>query len=1262
MSKRFLFVNKLIFSLLLIAAATVAAFAQAGTATVTGTVSDDQGNVVPGAAVKLISAQNTTRSTVTTNSGVYTFSAIQPGTYQIEVEGTGFKKSVISNFQALVDKTTDISVKLEVGTVTQTVEVNASGVENLVNTTDAKLGNNFVSQQILELPLQGRNVADLLSLQPGVTPDGSVAGGRSDQANITLDGVDVNNQQDASAFSPVIRVNPDSVDEFRVTTSNPDAAQGRSSGAQISFLTKSGGNTFNGALYEYHRNTATSANSYFNNAAGRYTANDSAVLLGAANVGDERVPRPKLIRNVFGGRLGGPIIKDRLFFFYNYDGMREAKGVSVNQVVPLASLGQGNLRFRNNLGNLVTLNTTQINNLTSSGAAVVNVNPVTVALLADAARRYPANNFNIGDSYNTGGYRFNASVPVSLNAHAARLDWTLTKDQKHQLALRGNYQQDDISGVQAFPDTRIPTTWNHPLAIGAAYTWLVSSKFTNRFNYGLTRLAYSNSGDNNSQNAITFRNVFYPSNYSRPFSRVNPTTNITNDSTWLLGNHNLQFGTNIRIVRNKRAGFSRLFDNGVTNFSYYASSGGVVITPLNQYLAANGLGSSVSSADRTAAGDALTALFGRLSQYSVNYNFGLDGKLITNEPIVREWATEEYDFYVQDSWKPKSNLTVNLGLRYGLSRPVYETQGYQVTPNIPLQEYFERRVAASARGENYTEPLIMNLAGPKNGRENYYKFDKNNFQPRLSAAWSPNFKTGFLSKIFGSQEESVIRGGFAITNDYFGQQLAVTFDSLSTLGFQPRVDISANAYNVLDCAVPTSTCRPGPLYTGPNQIIRGLPGTAGPSSLVFPQQQSANNSRRIETSLDTDLVSPINYSWNVSYGRKLPGKMVVDVAYVGRLARNLLATRDVMSPNNIRDPKSGQTWYEAATALEVARQKGTPVSQIGNLPFFENMYAPGLLDGIFYGEGYTNTQAAYLSVDDYAGDWTYVQELLDTYTGKRLFYQNQYGALSSFGTIGSSDFHGMTFSLRQRLKTLTWDLNYTYSKSMDDASGLQTGGTYGSAFILNALRQQDARSVSDFDLTHIVNFNSVWQVPIGRNKQLFGGMSKTADFFLGGWQISSIFRYNTGYPIYGFYDNSGWQTNWNVRSNGVRVTQFDATPSQTSGTGGVPNLFSNVLAAYRSYRTPYPGESGDRNQLRYPSYVVLDAGLAKNFKSPFKEGHRIQFRWDMFNVTNTARFTGLADTALGYVPANGAPSTTFGNFTDTQGNPRIMQFTLRYDF
>ena len=291
-----------------------------GSSSVSGTVVDAQGNAVPGATVTLINqAQNTQRATTTSSDGAYTFTSVAPGTYSVDVEAAGFKKTSVKDVQALVDKATTIPVQLEVGDVSAVVQVSAGGIDNIVNTQDASLGNNFVAQQISQLPLEGRNVADLLSLQPAVTPGGYVAGGRSDQANITLDGVDVNNQQEGTAFTPVLRVTPDSIEEFRVTTLNPDATKGRSAGAQISLITKSGTNEFHGNLFEYHRNDEFNANEWFNNATG--------------------IPRPKLIRNLFGGSLGGPVIKDRLFFFYNYEGMREAKSDPRTRLVPLPSIG-----------------------------------------------------------------------------------------------------------------------------------------------------------------------------------------------------------------------------------------------------------------------------------------------------------------------------------------------------------------------------------------------------------------------------------------------------------------------------------------------------------------------------------------------------------------------------------------------------------------------------------------------------------------------------------------------------------------------------------------------------------------------------------------------------------------------------------------------------------------------------------------------------------------------------------------------------------
>ncbi|HEX3102638.1 MAG TPA: TonB-dependent receptor, partial [Pyrinomonadaceae bacterium] len=1127
--------------------------AQVGTTTVRGAVTDGQGAVIAGATVRLINDdKGFTKTTVTSSNGTYSFNAVPIGTYKVEVEAKGFKKQIRSGVDALVDKPTDANAVLEVGNVSEVVNVSAGDLTSIVNTQNGSLGNNFVSAQITQLPLNARNVANLLSLQPGVTPQGYVNGGRSDQANITLDGVDVNEQQTGDAFTPVLRVSPDTVEEFRVTTSNPEASAGRSSGAQVSLVTKGGSNTWHGNLFEYHRNTVTTANDFFNNR----TIDPKTKL---------SLPRPTLLRNNFGGSVSGPIIKDRLFFFYNYEERRDARQGTVNRIVPLASLGQGLLRFRASTGTVVTLTTAQLNALTTNGVAtgtpLVDVNPVTVGILANAASKYVSNNTDVGDGFNTGGFRFNASLPVKLTGHTAKFDYNLTKDLKHVVSFRANYQQDVTGGAPNFPDTKPTNTWSHPLGFVASHTWTIRSNKINNFRYGLTREAFTNQGDSD-QNAITFRSVLSTNLFTRDFSRVTPVQNITDDFTWMTGNHTFGFGTNIRITRNRRTDYSTAFDNGITNQSFYAGSGNVLSNPINAWLPAlTGLptGTTILAADSTNTRHAFAALLGRLSQYTANFNYGVDGKpTAAGAPKYRVMATEEYDVYGQDSWKLKNNLTVNLGLRYGISRPVYETQGFEARPSVSLQSYLDQRAAAAKLGKNFQDPLKVVLAGPVYGTPGFYSTDKNNFQPRVSAAWSPKFQSGFLAKVFGSREqESTIRGGFAITNDYFGQALAVNFDTNNTLGFSSNQTPSATTYNV--------TTAPAPLITGLGMAIRPLPGIVVPGNLTFPQVQPSDGSRRIEGSLDTNLVSPINYSWNLTFQRQLPLKMVVEASYIGHMARHLLATRDVMQPNNIVDPTSGQDWYTAAGILEKLRVAKTPIANIPKIPFFENLYPAGSVDNFLFGAGLTNTQAAYgfmaISANtagcngaplfgcyDAGDDWTTLQsDVLDQI--KPLFFGSQYGALSAYGTIGRSNYHGATLSIRQRLSTLQWDFNYTFSKSTDSGSGLQTSGVYGAAFITNALRPNDNYGVSDFDIRHIVNANTLWELPVGRGKMLFGNANKYVNAIIGGWQFNTIFRYNSGLPVGSPVDLGGWPTNWNVRSWATVIKGVKTSPTKGTGTG-----------------------------------------------------------------------------------------------------------------
>lgn len=1221
--------------------------AQTGTSSVRGSVLDQEGKAVAGATVTLKNIEtNAVRTTTSKENGGYTFDLIQPGTYRLEVEASGFKKGVIDDVRALVDKPTTIDAQLTVGAISESVSVSAGSTDVLLNKQDATIGNNFQNAQITQLPLESRNVVALLSLQPGVTPTGYVTGSRSDQANVTLDGIDVNEQQTGldnltdEAFSSVLRVTPDSVQEFRVTTTNPNATQGRSSGAQVSLITKGGTNEFHGSLYEFHRNTATTANDFFNN---RTIDPDTG----------QSIPRPKLIRNVFGGSLGGPIKKDRFFFFYNYEGRRDSAEQSVLQVVPLPSLGRGEVRFPNSSGGVTTLTAANINSIFPA----VGVNPIGLAVLADAAARYPANSTSVGDGFNTGGFRFNAPIELNFNTNIVRFDYNLTGDARHLLFFRGNYQQDLTTFAPAFPDAPAGQFWGHPYGFVVGHTWAINRTLVNDLRYGLTRLAFTNFGDSD-QNTVSFRFVFTPRNFTRTLSRTTPVHNFTDDVSWSKGSHSLQFGTNIRLIRNARDSAANAFDTAIANPSFYASSGAILTRPFASQIDP-GFVSDVRSA--------VSAVIGRFSQYDVNFNYGADGNVLpAGLGLKRTFATEEYDFYAQDTWKLRQDLTLTLGLRYGLDRPVYETHGLQVKPTISLGAYFEQRKASSAKGIPFNDPIEVDLAGPANGRDGYYDWDLNNFQPRVAAAWTPSFKKGWLRKMFGSDGDAVIRGGFAMTNDHIGQQLAVQFDLNSTLGFTSNQAIAANTYNV--------TTNPAPRFTGFGQSIRALPGINDPGTLSFPLITPSDEDQRIESSLDDTIITPTNYSWNLSYGRQFKGGLFVEASYIGRRARNLLATRDIMALNNLTDPKSGVDWYTAATQLAKLRLADTPLNKVQAIPYFENLF-PNLGDN-FWGEpGISSTQAVYQIVarQDFLGqdffdvlDWTFVQALIDDFgVAPNMFFHPQYAALSTFSTVGASDYHAGTLSIRERYKdSVQFDFNYTLSHSTDNASGLQTSGAYGAAFILNPLRPQDNKAASDFDIRHLINANALWKLPVGKGHAFLNDAPGFVDALLGGWQLTGIFRWNSGLPVQTPFDAAQWATNWNVQSNGVRVGPFESSP--TRGGKDDPNLFSDPKAAYNAFRNAFPGETGDRNVLRLPGYVSLDAGLDKTFK--IREGHQIQFRWEVFNVTNTQRLTLVTVTRsnLGLNQDSQLPSSvpgpSFGKLDGIQGSPRVMQFGVRYTF
>lgn len=1261
--------SKTFVALMVILTVSSAAYAQAGRAAIKGTVKDQQGNIVAGATVTLTNAdKNFSRTQTTSGDGVYVFTTIPPGTYKLEVEAATFKKLVIADVQALVDTTIEVDAAVEVGAVSETVNI-TSGGDAPLNTSDATIGNSFERKQIVDLPLNANNVVGLLSLQPGVTRTGYVNGGRADQANVTLDGVDVNEQQRGldvvtdEAFASVVRVTRDSLQEFRVITTNPNADTGRSSGAQVSLVTRSGSNDFHGSLFWTHRNTVTSANDFFNNAAG--------------------VARPQLLRNIFGGSIGGPIKHNRAYFFGTYEGFREATGTSVVREVPLSTMGQGIVRYFSDSGasdlgcpagtpaGVICLTPAEINaGYIATNGVSPGVNPAGLALLASAASRYHANDNTVGDGLNTAGFRFNASTPTNLNVYHTRFDFNLTDRQT--LFVRGAYQSDTITQVRQFPDTLAPTFWNHPKAIAAGHTWTASSNFVNRFTYGMTRASFTDGGDS-TQNSVNFRFIFQPLAFTRTLSRTTPVHNFVDDVSWIKGNHTIGIGGNVRLIKNNRTTFANSFDSAVVNPSYYDFSGDAVI--FDVYGSGDPIFGDVQSGAETDLRDALSSVIGRFSEFSANLVYDQGGALQpAGTPTQRSFATQEYEVYAQDSWRIKPNFTLTYGLRWGTSTPVYETNGIQVKPTTSLGDYFEQRKASALNGVPFNAPITFDLAGKANNAPGYYKQDWNNFAPSIAFAWSPDFD-GLLGKIFGRNGKGVLRGGWRLTYDRIGSQLAVNFDLNSVLGFTGSQGNSANTFNVSD--------RLGPLFTGPNPQVRGNVGTIA-NSLAFPLTIAANEDQRIEQSLDDTLTTPNNYSFNLTWGRELGRGLTFQASYVGRFAHNLLASRDIMQLNNIRDPQSGLTYYEAMNKLVDYRYSNTPITSVPNIPFFNNLF-PFMPD--WWGDNsLTPTQAAYAFIafpaQGGAGitDYTFVQLLWDDsptcttcpFGGgpakfNNMFYQPQFAALSSFGTIAHSNYNALQLSLQQRLgNDYAFDINYSYGHSLDNASGLQASTAYATAFIVNALDPNQNYATSDFDAKHIVNADWIAGIPIGKGKKFFGNMGGVADGIFGGWSLTGVFRWNTGLPFQTPFDASRWATNWNVQSNGVRVR-----PLQASTLGHSTNVFSDPTFALASFRNARPGEVGDRNVLRAPGYFSLDAGLYKTFKMPW-EGHSLQFRWEVFNVTNTQYFDAdtISDLGLPRDPYLRAldPGPDFGRFTSTQvplnetKAGRVMQFALRYTF
>jgi hypothetical protein len=1202
----------------------------------TGAITDPTGASVPGASITLTNVDNNARrESLSDASGKYSFSAIPPGTYRLLAKKSGFADISVQQVRLLVNTPATINLAFEtVGSVAQTIEISAEGIQ--LNTVDATVGNSFGGKAITQLPFEGRRADRILSLQPGISyigdadtvnggsntatdRGGVVNGGRSDQSNLTLDGIDINNQQTRAPFSPALRVTLDSVQEFRVTTSNANADSSRGSGAQITLVTRSGTNELHGAGYWFVRNKVFNANTFFNN------------LTTDAN--GRGLDTPKLNRNIFGGRLGGPIKKNKLFYFFNWEGQRDSLEQSVVRTVPRENMRNGIIDYLNVNGGRVSVPTSEL--LTRlPGARSINQAALT------ALREYPvANDFTTGDGINTAGFRFNSPVKRRFNTYVAKLDYNI--NDRNRIFARGQLQNDNEGSAPQFPG--LPSNsveLDNSKGIALGWDSTISNSLISSTRWGLTRQGVG-------QYALTtFRGLSEPRGLTRSFRRFSPTYNFTQDFTWTKSKHNIQFGGSVRIYQNDRANYANSFFGSTINSSWMVSSGQVLSAPWADAALGN---NRIVAGSRTSFNDTAAAVLGLVTQVTSRYNYmpNADGSVTAQAPgtpVLRNFKGEEYEIYISDTWKATRNLTITAGLRTMFWPAIYEKNGVQTSTNIPLSQWFDTRVANAGNGVSGLTglpPISYQLAN-KGGRPLYDNLK--NWSPRLALAYAPDGKGGLSKFLFGGPGKSVIRAGFGIYYDVFGSGLIREFDA-TALGLSTSLNNTSGRTTIEDA----------PRFTGIFGVPQELVSAAPPAQ--FPVVQP--NNFAITNSLDDRLRAPYTMRYNLSASREVGNGWNVTVGYVASQGKRTMTSEDIATPLNIRDPQSNTTYFDAAKALTDQIRTSTPVANVQRIPYWENMF-PALARN-----GLTSTQVAYNTYNSNFPDSTYALELLDSVCspacsklGRNAFYSPQFSFLRTLRSVGFSTYNSLQASLQKRFANGdNFGMNYTWSHSIDMGSTSEDNATAGRGVLINPYNRYQMRGSSDFDQRHSVNFNSVVGLPFGKGKMFASGATGLLNQVIGGWQLGGIMRQTSGLPV-SVGHNRTWPTNYNftgyaTQTDFVEDGSNKNAPAPPGGRSG-PNIFVDPVSSLKAFTFTTPGEIGNRNSVHGDGLFNIDMNLAKNFA--IREGHSLQLRWEVFNITNSVRFDPLnINLAL-------SNPSAFGRYAGTLGGPRVMQFALRYDF
>ncbi len=1252
----------------------IVASAQGTTSRVTGIVLDNAGAAVSGATVTLTNeGTNTSLTTQTSDSGAYSFDLIQAGTYTVSVEKTGFKKFVSSKNQALINQPATVNVTMEVGDVSAVVSVENTA-EEVQTSTSGNVGSTIDQKTLESLPivgLRGRNPLDLLNYQPGVVNGANTGGGvhvngsRDRAFNFTLDGIDINESTaGGSNFTP-LRPNPDSLQEFQVVTSNFTAELGRSSGAQVSMVTKSGTNRFTGNVFEYYQTPDLIANEWENNLQG--------------------IRRGQFVQHIYGGSIGGPIfnpgfgegtspgfLRDRAWFFVNLQRLSAIETRRSGGTVYTESARNGIFRFVYGGANTGTNGRFVPGRNAPAGTAATNTgNPLGASINPDGSPRYPAcngtpptnapcimsynintmspisfdpnvtgvfrsyplpNDFFSGDGLNTAGFVFNAPQTEKQWDFVTKLDFRIN-DESHMYVRYAQGEQNTINdsvngGLPVFPDfPGLVDTYRTPKNLAINYRWSPTAKFTNEFIFGYSTFGFSFATPTPRADVPyilnTISDAFINFNYNARKAR---TFQFVDNLTFDFSPHVIKAGINFR--------FGRQFDD--------RSSAGGQIEPQVGFGAGNSDFSAFGLPAQAAAGTAtnpagsaginstdwgvlratINNFIGRIGSFSQGFVVDPSNPSAWAPAGTRwQWFAyyPEYDFYIQDTWRFRPNLTFDLGLRWELKPQPSSKDLPILRPNQPF-----------TIGAAPTNTLRWEEG-------DLFKNDFNNYSPSVGFAWDP-FSSGKTS----------IRANYRLSYDRFPSQVFAN----SVYQSAPGNTFSASASGIGQ----------------QNLLLRnGLPNLF-PSQTPDQLRQPPAFSTSSITLVDPDTQFPENHQWFVGVQRELWWNNVLEVNYIGRRGVHLFGGYDSNQVNIFaKDPRCPENFLQAFNTL---RESSTANSCLINL-LFTGDPANNAGTTTFRGIGAVNTA---LSNSSTGGSVATAALAVSQHTtsgaqtiGRAVGFNNPFffqrypqftGAVNVLDSNDVSRYNGLEFIVKRRFSEgFGYQVGYTWSVSKDTRS-------FDPAFTtVSRANNQSASSTpfdinnrhgnyawSDFDRRHVLQATYVAELPFGRGKWFGSDVPRAVDWVIGGWQLSGTFNWASGRP---FTVYSGLNTLSNVNQSFANCDNCPRDMGRLVDRNSLGwHWFSEEDAA--RFSQPAPGELGNtgRNYFIGPRQFQTDMSLSKKFR--FSERYSVDLRVDARNLTNNASFG---------IPTATYTSSIFGRIgTSVTSFSRRIQLSGKFNF